>query len=798
MDFNTSVSFPSFNPDLEPLNNGPRWKAYLKRFQYFLISKTELKVSEIDDEIKVGILLHHVGERVALVYDTLAEKDDKYNDIVKKLTDYFEPQVNEPFERYNFSEAKQHTDESLDNYVSRLRGLARNCNFLDLEKEIMNQVIRGCLSNELRRQGLRGSLNPSEFLKFGRSIEIANSQARSIEDKNPRTEVVSSLKKKSLNNYGSNKDNVCTRCGYSHPLNKCPAFDKVCAKCQKKNHFARMCELNSNSSYRHDHGSRYNKPGRSLKQNPRRYGNVNKIEEQNSEIEEEINNSVSKDDLIDSIFAIDSIEREELPKRDIFVTNTVVKMQIDTGASINVIVKGKEKCLLGYYASKNLGIVNIIDTIGSNSYLNRLKSDFPNIFVNKLGCQKDYEIKLDIDESVTPVFQKHRRIPFSMRAKLKQIIDQGISDRVLEVAKGPTSWMLAAMLMPKKNGKHRLVVDARPANKAIKRTQHVLSTMDDLLNDINHSNDNNSMVFSKIDLKDGYHQIKLAEDSRYITTFSTDKGIFRYKRLNMGICSAPELYHHAIQTKVLYNLKNLKNIMDDILVYGKDRLDHDENLYSVLSRLESSGMTVNSEKCYFGVDEVEFFGLTFSKKDVKLTDDKIKALKNAKSPTSVGEVHSLLGLSTYCSRYIKDHSTVVEPLRRLIKKDVKWRWTQIEEKALQKLKDSVITDCLAYFNPNWKTELIVDASPVGLGCVLMQVNPMDSSDRKVIAFASKSLNDVEKKYSQIEKEGYAAVFGCEKNHLILYGRHFTIVTDNKSLEYILNSPKLKTPARIER
>lgn len=332
MDFNTSVSFPSFNPDIEPLNNGPRWRSYLKRFQYFLIAKTELKLEEIEDEIKVGIFLHHVGDRVASIYDNLAKKEDKYDDIVKKLTEYFEPQVNEPFERYNFSEAKQDNDESLDNYVSRLRGLAKNCNFTDIEKEIMNQVIRGCKSNELRRQGLRGALSANEFLKLGRSIEIANNQAKSIEDNSPKHDMVSSIKKNTFQTNGYKQDS-CKNCGYTHPRNKCPAFNKTCAKCQRKNHFARMCGQNSKEKSQLE---RYLNWKNGPKSKSRKMEKVNQVEE---EVEEDTDNNDKKsdDDFIDSLFSIDTVNKNDLPRIDIMIFDRKINMQVDTGASINVI-----------------------------------------------------------------------------------------------------------------------------------------------------------------------------------------------------------------------------------------------------------------------------------------------------------------------------------------------------------------------------------------------------------------------------------------------------------------------------
>ena len=406
---------------------------------------------------------------------------------------------------------------------------------------------------------------------------------------------------------------------------------------------------------------------------------------------------------------------------------------------------------------------------------------------------KDFEIELDIDETVKPVYMKHERIPFNLRDKLEEIVKKGLEDGVFEEAKGPTRWLLPAMLVPKHDNKLRFVLDASPANRAIKRTRHVLPTTEDLIYGIN-----GAKVFSKIDLKDGYHQCTLAEKSREITTFSTHFGLFRYKRLLQGVNAAPEIFHRIIETLIVDGLEGVKNLMDDILVFGETKQQHDERLDKVLKRLKEKGLTVNQKKCEIGKNKVEFYGLEFSNQGVRMTDDKIKALKEAAKPTTPGEIHSLLGLSTHCSRFIQNHSEITDPLRKLIRGKSEWKWDSDQDRALKMLKEAATGNILSYYNTKWETELVVDASPVGLGAILMQRNPKDHGDVRIIAYASRSLTEVERRYSQIEKECLAIVWGCEKFHIYLYGRVFVIKTDNKALEFIFKRSGKKTPLRIER
>ena len=210
-----------------------------------------------------------------------------------------------------------------------------------------------------------------------------------------------------------------------------------------------------------------------------------------------------------------------------------------------------------------------------------------------------------------------------------------------------------------------------------------------------------------------------------------------------------------------------------------------------------SGLTLNEKKCVFSTNECDFFGLHFSKEGITTQISKIEALKNASSPKNVSELRSILGLAQYCGRSIEQLATLTQPLRELTKSKTKWNWTNEHEEVLDKLKESLTTVTMAYFNKNWRTEQTVDASPVGLGVVMAQYNPSDPNERKIVQYASKSLTEVDR-YSQVEKEALAVVYACEKFHLYIYGCEFDIVTDNKAVELIYGNENSKPKARIER
>ena len=202
------------------------------------------------------------------------------------------------------------------------------------------------------------------------------------------------------------------------------------------------------------------------------------------------------------------------------------------------------------------------------------------------------------------------------------------------------------MVVPKPDGDIRICVDMRRANEAIERERHLIPTIEEVLHDLN-----DSTVFSKLDLRWGFHQIELDEESRQITTFLTHRGLYRYKRLMFGITSAPEKYQKIV-SDVLQGCEGVTNITDDAIVHGCGIEQHDKNLLAVLNRLRQCGLTLNARKCQFRLPKLTFFGHDLSKNGVAPSEEKVAAVQNAKPPKNVAEVRSFLGLVQYCAKFL--------------------------------------------------------------------------------------------------------------------------------------------------
>ncbi len=198
-------------------------------------------------------------------------------------------------------------------------------------------------------------------------------------------------------------------------------------------------------------------------------------------------------------------------------------------------------------------------------------------------------------------------------------------------------------------------------------------------------------------------------------------------------------------------------------------------------------------KCEFNKNSLTFFGFIFSDKGISPDPRKVQAIQDAKPPTSTQGVRSFLGMATYCAKFIPSFSDISQPLRELTKKDVWFIWTKGHGQAFDKIKRLLTSNTImAYFDQQKETELITDASPVALSAILFQKTPRQNN-RKVVAYTSRSLSDVESRYSQTEKEALAIVWAIERLHLYLYGGHFTLYTDCKPVQLIFGtlSPNLQ-------
>ena len=192
-------------------------------------------------------------------------------------------------------------------------------------------------------------------------------------------------------------------------------------------------------------------------------------------------------------------------------------------------------------------------------------------------------------------------------------------------------------------------------------------------------------MFSKLDLKCGFHQVEPKTESRLITTFITHRGLYQYKRLMFETTSDTDKYQKIVKD-VFIGCKGVANITDDLIIHGCGIKEHDENLLVVLRRLRERGLTLNEKKCQFRLPKLIFFGHDLSSKGIAPSEE-VSTVQTAKPPQSTAEVGSFLGLVQYCAKFLPNFAQVAEPLRMLTRKDQQFMWEDAQQKSFQKLKD---------------------------------------------------------------------------------------------------------------
>ncbi len=509
---------------------------------------------------------------------------------------------------------------------------------------------------------------------------------------------------------------------------------------------------------------------------------------------------------------------QKLPIIGQFSTNVSYRNRVTMATYL--VVEGQAERLLSVNTSVQLGLVKLDEGVLFNVQAEseqmpnvpysesdaecetNIHAAFATMFDGTLGCIKHYEVELDVDPNVKTVRQPQRQVAIHLQEPAGRELDRqeemGIIEKV-EFNSGEHKWISNLVVIPKAKDavtgevtEVRITCDCRPINKAIRRIKFPGRSIEDLMTETV-----GAKWFAKLDLTKAFHQLRISEKSRNFTTITTHKGLYRYLRLHMGIASAAEIFTEILR-RILQGLKRVLNMVDDVFILGETRLELHQNLIRCLFRLRQYGVSLNKAKCQFYKQELTFYGLTFTVHGVSPTEDRVRALREAKAPANAAELRSFLGAVQWCSRFIEDLCTTTEPLWSLTKKDNKWEWNEVHQAAFNKLKKAITNRCLAFFDKSWQTEVVVDASPVGLSAILRQSEPKDQTNRKYVCFASRLLSDTERRYSQCEKEALAAVWGCERFWYYLFGKPFILYTDNRAVQLIFGNAATRPPARIER
>lgn len=389
-------------------------------------------------------------------------------------------------------------------------------------------------------------------------------------------------------------------------------------------------------------------------------------------------------------------------------------------------------------------------------------------------------VVLTYDASKPPARNIFTNIPLPFRAEAERRLGDLMASGIIEPVSDSMdrAFCSSLLVVPKGKDDIRLVVDLRGPNKCIVRTPFRMPTLEEILSDLR-----GAKWFSTIDWTGAFFHVEIAENSRHLTNFFAGNATYRFKRLPFGLCNAPDIFQEILQTSVLAGCPGVCNYLDDILVHGRTKEEHDENLNVVLRRLHERKVKVNMDKCVIGQQSVKFLGFSLSHEGLRVEDEKLRAIEEFRTPETVLEVKSFLGLMDFSERFIPRRADRTKYLRELAKSDA-FYWSRAEEEEFLFFKHEALKAIsrLGYFNYEDATEIYADVSPVGLGAVLAQFDK--NGTPRIIACASKALTQAEKKYPQTQKDALAIVWGVERFAFYLTGKSFAIRTDSEANEFI--------------
>ena len=819
--------------------------AYLERLEQFFIANSigqcsadaSQEVIAAADKKKVAVFISVMGKNSYAILRDLCSpdspKDKSFSQLCDKLKDHYKPKRLEVAETYRFHRCVQEENESVSAYSARLRRYASTCNFGEfLNRSLRDQFICGIRNSATRKKLLNEDRTFQDALKVAIADEVASKETLEVQnDAKPGDESVHSMgNSRNLLNQQNRKPSLppfqkssysCYSCGSTeHSRNQCRFRNVVCSRCKRTGHIARVCKKGNTQNNRVE--QRLDSDAVFLEEDLFTVFDVNSLFTSEISVPVQIENEECCMQL-DTGCALSLAPMAFYEKfcSHIPLTPTAVKLSTYTGekiqplGKINVTVTyaGTEYSLPLLVVPQGCGALfgrnwlrhikldwnklpgiesqvpcparaRCAEITDNNKTLEGLLSQYDELFEPQLGCYTGEPVVLN--ESTGAKFHKARPVPYALQKRVENALLKMEKDGVIERVSSATSAAPIVTVGKKDGDEVRVCGDFSVTyNSCANVETYPMPKIEDM-----HSALRGCTVFSVLDLKQAYHQIPVSKDSQKYLTINTHMGLFAFKRLPNGIHSGPAIFQR-IMDGLLADIPKAVSRLDDILIAGTDYQDHLNTLSQVLERLLKYGFKLNKAKCKFLQSSVVYLGHLIDSAGLHPTMDKLAAVRDAPPPKDAVALKSFLGLIMFYSRFMPHHSTVLAPLNSLLKKNVPWRWTKTEDNAFMAAKNLLLNSrTLVHYDETLPLVLSCDASSYGAGAVLSHVI---NGKHQPIAFASCTLTETQRNYSQLEKEAFSIIFGLKRFHQYLCGRSFTILTDHRPLLTLLG-PHRAVPA----
>ncbi|XP_043202462.1 uncharacterized protein K02A2.6-like [Amphibalanus amphitrite] len=780
-----------------------------------------------DSNRKSAVLLHLIGPDVADIVDTLPEETDAtaeaddYDKLKKKLTAYLSPVRNTVAERSAFHQMRMEASEDLEHFLGRLRAQIALCSYpaTETDTELRDQCVLGCragLQEKLvQLAASKGDkLTLEEVRQAGRAhrdLQQLGAQLAATRDQQQQQHRPATGRGRPAQQQQPRRPRGRERDGGTADGGGADGRrpeTRRCFKCNKVGHLRHQCpQKDDTDMWGIDFG----------------FGSINSVNLTQAVTVTVPVNGVKINMLVDSGSPVTAVGRDTLipglqlrpsPLHLTSFTGHVIPL-IGEG-QVSVRFRGRdhrlrlvvvdlpgERRLLGrdWMSALNISASGeaAVLTVGPGGVAADLQAVCDRhapVFDGRPGRIKGTKAHLVLKPDAQPVSRPVRLPPYALKPAVERELDRWVEAGIAEKI-GPNDalgWGTPLVTVPRADGGIRLCGDYRlTVNPQLQMATHPTPTPEDIFANVR------GQQFCKLDLKDAFLQLELGEESRDMTTVVTHRGRYRMLALPFGISACSSIFQSAID-HILDGIDGCVAYQDDLLIVGADRVELAQRLDRVLARLEQHGVKLKREKCRLGLDEVQYLGWCISANGLRPVKDKVQAVLDMPDPKDVKALRSILGSITYYQRLLPNLSTLLAPLYRLLQKGVPWEWSSECRHALTQVRQLLAGDTvLKRYEPEAPLKPVTDSSEVGVGAVLTQ--PDGEGLERPIMYASRTLTGTERKYPMVEKEALAVSFAVKRFGQFLYGRRWTLVTDNRALSRIL-CPERELPtlaaARLQR
>ena len=403
----------------------------------------------------------------------------------------------------------------------------------------------------------------------------------------------------------------------------------------------------------------------------------------------------------------------------------------------------------------------------------------------RMPISKPYDHPIDLEEGKIPPYSKIYPMAPAERSAMEEWIDEQLTKGYIRPSKSPAA--APVFFVKKKDGSLRLVVDYRKLNSITVKNRYPLPLTQELIDQLLEAK-----VFTKLDLRWGYNNVRIRDGDQWKAAFRTSQGHFEPVVMNFGLTNAPATFQHMMND-IFQDLRGVYVIiyLDDILIFSEDRASHTGHVQEVLRRLQENDLFCKPEKCEFFQSSVEYLGMIIGKGTVAMDPAKVDAVTSWPQPEKLRDVQAFIGFANFYRRFVAGFSKLAQPLTRLMRKDTPWQWGEEEMASFKALKQAFTSAPILIMADLSKPFILeCDSSDYATGAVLSQ--KLDNGEVHPVAFYSKSLNNAERNYDIYDKELLAVVRALGNwRHYLEGGQHSTdIITDHKNLLYFATARTL--------